>query len=428
MRGRHAAGGRRAAMTSCTCPFPESAQDAQVILARLLHAHVFPPRRPGAGHPGLARRLRPRHRTPEGHDRAGRRRGARSRHRPGHRPRRHRQGGQARRRLRRIRERRLEAGHRDPGRPRQPEHRLLRLREGGEAPVRPGAGAGESQSGGRHERTQDRRLLRGLHGRGRHRSARHRPAATEAGRGERDQRRRQPVPLPRRRHACRHRPAQRHQLLHREPVRPVRGAGPGRSVEERRLPDAGRPGHAGPRVLPRRRQGHGGESRRLPGLHRRHARARRRRRCREQGEGDLRPRDEDRQGARQRGRQPGHPQDQQSVGGRRLREECAGHRLDGVLRCGEIVRPADDVRLAAGRDQEALSALVASEPLQAWKDYLHFHAINHSAGAAAQGVCGPQLRVLWHPVERHQPAARPLEACARPRPTVRSATPSASCT
>ncbi len=27
-----------------------------------------------------------------------------------------------------------------------------------------------------------------------------------------------------------------------------------------------------------------------------------------------------------------------------------------------------------------LSALVASEPLQAWKDYLHFHAINHSAG------------------------------------------------
>ena len=26
-----------------------------------------------------------------------------------------------------------------------------------------------------------------------------------------------------------------------------------------------------------------------------------------------------------------------------------------------------------------LSALVASEPLQAWKDYLHFHAINHSA-------------------------------------------------
>lgn len=27
-----------------------------------------------------------------------------------------------------------------------------------------------------------------------------------------------------------------------------------------------------------------------------------------------------------------------------------------------------------------LSGLVASEPLQAWKDYLHFHAINHSAG------------------------------------------------
>ena len=33
-----------------------------------------------------------------------------------------------------------------------------------------------------------------------------------------------------------------------------------------------------------------------------------------------------------------------------------------------------------------LSALVASEPLQAWKDYLHFHAINHSAALLPKAV------------------------------------------
>jgi putative endopeptidase len=44
--------------------------------------------------------------------------------------------------------------------------------------------------------------------------------------------------------------AQQHQLLHRKPVRPVGRAGPERPVAQHALPAAGRPGHAGPRLLP----------------------------------------------------------------------------------------------------------------------------------------------------------------------------------
>ena len=67
--------------------------------------------------------------------------------------------------------------------------------------------------------------------------------------------------------ARRRRPAQRHQLLHRPPVRPVGVAGPGAARPQRALPGAGRPRHARPRLLPRRRP-HGRAAHAVPGARR----------------------------------------------------------------------------------------------------------------------------------------------------------------
>ena len=57
-----------------------------------------------------------------------------------------------------------------------------------------------------------------------------------------------------------------------------------------------------------------------------------------------------------------------------------------------------------------LSALVASEPLDTWKDYLTFHAINSRAAVLPERLRPAGLRVLRPGAERRPEAARPLEA------------------
>ena len=62
--------------------------------------------------------------------------------------------------------------------------------------------------------------------------------------------------------ARRRRRAQQHELLHRQPVRPLGRAGPRRPRALLAVPAAGRPRHARPRLLPRRVAAHGGDPRR----------------------------------------------------------------------------------------------------------------------------------------------------------------------
>ena len=96
---------------------------------------------------------------------------------------------------------------------------------------------------------QGRRLLRRLHGRGRHRGQG--TVAAEAGaRGDRRDRR-PPGPRPghRRHHPRRRRSAERHQLPDRAPVRRVGCAGPARAWAQHAVPAAGRPWTAGSRLL-----------------------------------------------------------------------------------------------------------------------------------------------------------------------------------
>ena len=75
------------------------------------------------------------------------------------------------------------------------EHRLLRVREGREAQRGTHPVAGQGQPGGRQRRAQDRRLLRRLHGRGGHRTARPRAVAAGTGQGRGHHRRGRAVAL-----------------------------------------------------------------------------------------------------------------------------------------------------------------------------------------------------------------------------------------
>lgn len=59
-----------------------------------------------------------------------------------------------------------------------------------------------------------------------------------------------------------------------------------------------------------------------------------------------------------------------------------------------------------------LSALVQSQPLQTWKDYLGFRALDRAAPYLS-AVCRRALRLLWHHPGRHPTAAPALEAWHR---------------
>ena len=76
-----------------------------------------------------------------------------------------------------------------------------------------------------------------------------------------------------------------------------------------------------------------------------------------------------------------------------------------------------------------ISALAASEPLETWKDYLTFHAIQSRAARAPGGALQRSRFAFFGPVLSGRPAAaRPLEARRSTPPTTRSATPSAGST
>ena len=145
-------------------------------------------------------------------------------------------------------------------RPLQHRRRFRGVPEGREAQRRADPGAGRGQSGRRHRRAPHRRLLRRLHGPGRHRDSAVSP------------------PLQRRRSTRSTRSPDGTDALARarrtglradvDPLNATNFAtehlfgvfvaqGLEDPAAQRRLPAAGRPGHAEPRLLPVDRQGHG---------------------------------------------------------------------------------------------------------------------------------------------------------------------------
>ena len=321
-------------------------------------------------------------------------------------------GDPARRRLLRLCQRRLDEGDRH-----SPRSRRLRLlhgdrRRGDPADRGPDPGGGQDEGPRGLARGAGRRVLRRLDERGGDREAR--PRAVESGsrRHRGDHGRGLARARPRRGASRGRRLAQQHELPHEPSVRALGLAGLRPSGKERRLPAAGRAGHARPRQLPRHRR----EVRRAPGKvqgpHRRAAQARRAVRRRGPRRPDLRPREKDRRRPRQPGRLARRAQGEQSVAAAGICKARAGARLGRVLRRGRPLRAADADGLApvgddrhrgaggkgTARRVEGLPDLPCDQPRLA---------------AAAEGVRRGGVPVLRHGAFGSGEAARPVEARGR---------------
>ena len=341
---------------------------------------------------------------------------------------------EAGRRLRRIRQRRVAQDDGDPGRPRRasaPASTCTRIAEKRNA--RPDPGRRQGQPGRGHRRAQDRRLLRRVHGRGR----RSRSAGWQADR-RRPARPSTPSPTPRR---CRARSARRCAPTPIRSTRPTSTPNICSACSSRRAWT--RPGTHVPYLM---QGGLGMPNREYYLLPTRTCRPsatpyqayiekmlelRRARRMRQaKAKAIFDAGNEDRQGARQRRRQPATCT-RPTIPGRwrDFAEEGAGHRLDGVLRRRRLARPADRASPGSPVRSPSSRRWSASEPLQTWKDYLRFHAHQPRRGPAAEGVRRRGVRLLRHATLQGTPKqTRPLEARASVRPTMRSATRSARST
>ncbi len=154
----------------------------------------------------------------------------------------------------------------------------------------------------------------------------------------------------------------------------------------------------------------------------------RHRRRRSQGQGHPRPGNEDRQGAGEPARQPGHAQGQQPRGAwptsRRRRPASTGPRyfkaagLDGQQQI-DAWQPTAIT---------GLSALTASEPLQAWKDLLVFHTINQSAGLLPKAYADLSFDFYGRTLQGTPQAAADAGSARSAPPATTSATRSASST
>ena len=188
---------------------------------------------------------------------------------------------------------------RDPGRPRELRAGSDRGRADHAAHGRAGPAGGEVRRRGGVGGPARRRLLREPHGRGGDRRQGPRAAPADA----RPHRARSPIAAPSR--GCSGETlradvdvAQRDELLHRQPPRPLGRPGPRRPDPLRGVPPPGRARHARPRVLPRRLAAHGGDPREVPGPRRARPRARAVSGRRGEGRAHRRPRAPDRRGAR----------------------------------------------------------------------------------------------------------------------------------
>jgi putative endopeptidase len=177
--------------------------------------------------------------------------------------------------------------------------------------------------------------------------------------------------------ARRRRSAQLHQLRHRTPVRRVRLAAARRIPRTTCLPAAGRPGHAEPRLLPRphewrwracKYQAYVEKMLNASGTPDADAKAK--------AIFDLETKIAKAHAASSKATTCTRPTIPWPA--RRLRQARAGHRLAAFFDAAGL--SGQPIVLAWQPNAIRSSRAGASEPLQTWKDYLRFHAINHGAG------------------------------------------------
>ena len=326
------------------------------------------------------------------------------------------------------------SGYGRHGSRRQTGRRVLRIRQWLVAPPRRDSGRSEHLRGERDSHRADRPQGRRPHPRSRERSGAGRLRSAAGGRllcrfpghdRDRDGGTRAPSayarlhrghqrppwarPVPRLDPPGRRRRAEQHQLLHREPVRPLGGPGPGRSRPVFAVPAPGWSRHAGPELLSRLRGDHGHDPGRVPEARRSDAAARRRGRAGPPCRGNRRAREGHRRGALEPGAVGRREQGQQSLGPRRLRLQGSGPRLGGLLRRGRPF-PAEAVRGVATqcrhRNRQAGGVRVAGD----LEGLSHLPCDPVTGRGLACRVRPAVIRLLRTGAERRQTAAGALEA------------------
>ena len=111
---------------------------------------------------------------------------------------------------------------------------------------------------------------------------------------------------------------------------------------------------------------------------------------------DHRPRDQDRPRPRHARGERGLRQGRDGLDPRRAREEGAGHRLGRAARTPRSSAAPRSSRPITPAPIPKLAALVGSEPLDAWKDWLAFHTLNQQANVLPKAVPRRQLRLQRH--------------------------------
>ena len=142
---------------------------------------------------------------------------------------------------------------------------------------------------------------------------------------------------------------------------------------------------------------------------------------------DRRARDQDRAGARDAGSEPVGREGEQSLDPRRLRQEGAGDRLGPPAR-RRTARNQQDFIIWQPSAVTKEAALVGSEPLDVWKDWLAFHRINQMTSVLPKAFDDAHFAFYGTEINGTAAAADPRQARARPRSTPGSAMRSASAT
>ena len=218
--------------------------------------------------------------------------------------------------------------------------------------------------------------------------------------------------------------------FHTEPsVRALGLAGLRQPGAQRRLPAAGRAGHARPRLLPRHRREVGGAAGKVPGPHRRPPQARRARPTRRSAaagsttSSERSPPSTAAGPTRSTCSRPNNPWPLPEFAKR-----APGLDWNAYFAAAGLVGAADAHRLAPVGDRSASRRSPQSEPLAVWKDYLTFHAIDRASPLLPKAFADEALRLLRHGAVGSGAAARPLEARRRTRRAALWAMPWASST
>ena len=276
-------------------------------------------------------------------------------------------------------------------------------------------GLAAGQPGRRHRRAPHRRLLRRLHGRGRDRATRPRAAAAGARQDRRDRQRHRTVARARRR-ACA--PTSIRSTPPTPPPSTCSACSSRRAWRTRRTtsPTCCRAASACPTATTtcptsRKWRRSRGKYQAYVAAHADAGRHRRRRRPRPRRSTRWRRRSPRRMPRSSRAEDVHKANNPWPIAD--FAKKAPGLDWAAFFDAAGLGRPADGRSSGSQARSRKLSALVASEPLQAWKDYLHVPRDQPQRRILPKAFADLQLRLLRHDADRHRRAARPLEARRR---------------